>query len=743
MESEMCSRQLGIAVATVFCVISAEIHAQRWMIDSTKTRRDTLTLPVVEVKDVVDEEHFAITHAPDVQVGMINVGKKTEVIRIADVIGNTATNNPRQALIGIAGLNMFENDVTGVNMSIGGRGLNPNRNIHLVTRQNGYDISADPYGYPEAYYTPPLEAVSRIDMVRGAGALRYGSQFGGTINFIMADGPRDRTFAGDVSLTGGGYGFAGLFARVGGTVENTNYVAFVNARHSDGWRANSQLNHYTGYAAVTTRVTENFRLRADYTHMYFEGKQPGGLTDDQFALDPSVSLRNRNWFRLDWNVASLTADWLISPSTSLRSQFFGNKSFRRSVGMTTSITVADTGGARTVNIDEYLNVGNETTLQHDFEVGTQKWSALTGVRLYTGSTVRQQGDGTSDSDANYAFTSPQRLEGSDFTFPTTNVAWFSEIVVRPFARLSIVPGVRVESITTGSDGYYRLRRSASGATPALDTTITSSEQRTRTVVLGGLGATYDLDDVQFTFNATQNYRAIWFSDLRITIPNYAVDPNIKDESGYTLEAGVRGKINSLLSWDVTAFMIRYNGRTGEIVQNINGTSVRVRTNVADAYSRGVEALADLSLTRLFTESKDAVDVHLIFNGTMLDSRYDTPSDTSINGKYVEFAPSAIIRTGFQATYKGLRGSLLVSHTTEQFTDARNTLSSAGATAGKIPAYTVADLTLGYTYDRYSLDVSCNNLFGNSYFTRRTGSYPGPGIIPAEPRNVFATLRVTF
>lgn len=729
----MSACHLGVAFASVLAMCATDVVAQRWMLDSTKTRRDTLNLPVIEVKDVADDDRFMITHAPDVQVGMINVGKKTEVVRMATVIGNTAVNNPRQALIGIAGLNMFENDVTGVNMSIGGRGLNPNRNIHFVTRQNGYDISADPYGYPEAYYTPPLEAVSRIDVVRGAGALRYGSQFGGTINFVMADGVRDRAIAGDVSLTGGGYGFAGLFARVGGTVENTNYVAFVNARHSDGWRANSRLDQYTAYAAVTTRVSESVRLRADYTHMYYEARQPGGLTDEQFARDPSISLRDRNWFRLDWNVASLTADWMINDATSLRSQFFGNLSFRRSVGMVASITIPDTGGVRTVNIDEYRNVGNETTLQHDFEVAGQKWSALTGIRLYAGSTVRQQGNGTADSNANYAFTSPGQLEGSDYTFPTRNVAWFSEVVLRPFSRLSIVPGIRVESITTGSEGYYRLR----------DSSITTTEERTRTVVLGGIGATYDLDNVQLTFNATQNYRAIWFSDLRITIPNYAVDPNIKDESGYTLEAGIRGQIGSILSWDVTGFLLRYNGRTGEIVQNINGTSVRVRTNVADATSRGVEALLDLSLTRLLTKSTEAPDIHLVFNGTLLDSRYDTPSDTSINGKFVEYAPSSIIRTGVQGTYKGFRGSFLVSHTAEQFTDAKNTLSSANATAGKIPAYTVADVTLGYTYDRYTLDVSCNNVFGASYFTRRSGSYPGPGILPAEPRNVFATLRVTF
>lgn len=733
----MSAPRFVVVLACVVLVSAPSLVAQRWGIDSTKTRRDTLHLPVVDVKDISEQERFAITHAPDVQFGVINAGKKTEVIRMATVIGNTAVNNPRQSLIGIAGLNILDNDAAGVNMSIGGRGLNPNRNVHFATRQNGYDISADPYGYPEAYYTPPLEGVSRIDVVRGAGALRYGSQFGGTINFVMAEGSRDRALAGDVSVTGGGYGFAGLFARVGGTIENTNYVAFVNARHSDGWRANSQLDQYTAYAAVTTRVSESFRLRADYTHMYFEGKQPGGLTDAQFTSDPTQTARARNWFRLDWNVASITADWFIDEATSLRSQFFGTFSSRSSVGVVTSITVPDTGGVRTVNVDTYLNVGNETTLQHDGQVLGTTLSFLTGIRLYTGDTRRRQGNGTSDTDANYAFTSPDRLEQSDYTFPTRNAAWFTELVLRPVDRLSITPGVRLERISTSSDGYYRVMQQA------IDTLITSREERARTVLLGGLGVAYDLDNVRFSINATQNYRAIWFSDLRITIPNYRVDQNIKDESGYTLEANARGRVGSLLSWDITGFLIRYNGKTGDVVENVNGTSVRVRTNVADAYSRGVEGLVDLSLTRIFTESTDVPDVHLIFNGTLLDSRYDTPKDTSINGKLVEYAPSSIIRTGLQGTYKGFRGSFLVSHTAEQFTDAKNTLSSANATAGKIPAYTVADVTLGYTYDRYTLDVSCNNVFGASYFTRRTGSYPGPGIIPAEPRNVFATLRVTF
>ena len=99
-----------------------------------------------------------------------------------DVIGNKSTNNPRQIYAKVAGLNIWENDGAGIQLAIGGRGLSPNRVSNFNTRQNGYDISADALGYPESYYTPPTEAVERIEIVRGAASLQYGTQFGGMIN---------------------------------------------------------------------------------------------------------------------------------------------------------------------------------------------------------------------------------------------------------------------------------------------------------------------------------------------------------------------------------------------------------------------------------------------------------------------------------------------------------------------------------------------------------------------------------
>ena len=82
-------------------------------------------------------------------------------------------------------LNVWESDGAGIQLGIGARGLSPNRTSNFNTRQNGYDISADALGYPESYYTPLADGLEKIEIIRGAAALQFGTQFGGVINFIM------------------------------------------------------------------------------------------------------------------------------------------------------------------------------------------------------------------------------------------------------------------------------------------------------------------------------------------------------------------------------------------------------------------------------------------------------------------------------------------------------------------------------------------------------------------------------
>jgi Fe(3+) dicitrate transport protein len=63
--------------------------------------------------------------------------------------------------------------------------------------------------------------------------------------------------------------------------------------------------------------------------------------------------------------------------------------------------------------------------------------------------------------------------------------------------------------------------------------------------------------------------------------------------------------------------------------------------------------------------------------------------------------------------------------------------------GEIPAYSLADLSISYKLNNLKLETGVNNLFDEKYFTRRATGYPGPGIIPSSPKNVYITLEIKF
>jgi Fe(3+) dicitrate transport protein len=82
-----------------------------------------------------------------------------------------------------------------------------------------------------------------------------------------------------------------------------------------------------------------------------------------------------------------------------------------------------------------------------------------------------------------------------------------------------------------------------------------------------------------------------------------------------------------------------------------------------------------------------------------------------------------------------------SYVDEVFSDAVNTVNpSANGLNGLIPSYLVGDFSVNYKFqDRYNIRAGLNNISDASYFTRRAGGYPGPGLMPADGRNFFVSL----
>jgi Fe(3+) dicitrate transport protein len=291
----------------------------------------------------------------------------------------------------------------------------------------------------------------------------------------------------------------------------------------------------------------------------------------------------------------------------------------------------------------------------------------------------------------------------------------------------------VEHTVTGSSGWY---------VTSTGSTIDEELSRARTIVLGGLGVSLKLaNEVELYSNATQNFRAINYSDMRITSPTFLVDTNLKDESGYTLDLGFRGA-SQWYSYDVSGYYLRYNDRLGTINKTNpqDSSSYQFRTN---AYTTGIEAVVDVNVSELFGMALGDPSIHVMLNASRTWGEYISSQNASIEGKQVELVPTHIVRCGLNTQWKGFSMSLLASFVGEQFSDASNTVSTANAVNGIIPAYSVVDLSVGYQWSWLRVDASCNNLLNTSYFTRRAGGAPGPGIIPAEPLSLFATVRVSL
>ena len=74
---------------------------------------------------------------------------------------------------------------------------------------------------------PLLEALSKIEVVRGAASLQYGSQFGGLLNYQIKKGNPNKPISFETQQTVGSYGLFNTYNALGGTYKKFSfYVAF-------------------------------------------------------------------------------------------------------------------------------------------------------------------------------------------------------------------------------------------------------------------------------------------------------------------------------------------------------------------------------------------------------------------------------------------------------------------------------------------------------------------------------------
>lgn len=682
----------------------------------------------------------------------IMAGKKNEVIQFAALNADLSINNYRQIMGKVPGISIWENDGSGIQTSVAARGLSPNRSWEFNVRMNGCDISSEAFGYPEAYFTPPSEALEKLEIVRGAASLQFGTQFGGLMNYVTKKSIGNKAFSLETQQTVGSYGLFNAYNAVGGKLKKFSYYAYLHHRSADGWRENSRYRTTTGHASLSYAFSSKLSATLEYTHMDYLSQQPGGLTDSMFNENHQQSVRARNWFSTPWNSTALHFDYQINQTDKLKMSIFHTYAQRNSVGFMKDINLPDSlNGSyfnpRQIDRDWYNNIGAEIRYLNLYKLFGQESALSVGSRLYQGNTIRRQGGiGSVNSDFDMSIVQQQSsLNGSfdykkDQQYGTQNAAFFVENMFQLTKKLSITPGARVEYILSSAKGFIDK--------PEIGDTLRVANQ-SRNVVLGGLGAEYNISkNTSFYGNFSQAFRPVTFSELTPVATTDSIYDKLQDANGYTMDFGIRGSVLNAIIFDIGTFYLFYDNRIGTI--NVNGKNLK--TNIGASVSKGIESFVELDVLSLIKNSQLG-SLKLFANVAWIDARYtrwDDPaslldSTKDFTGNYIENAPRNINRFGLSYKYKRFSATFQLNQVGEVYSDALNTEKpNAKATIGKIEGYKVLDVTCTYFINgKYNAKLGVNNLTNEMYATRRSGGYPGPGLLPGNGRTIYFSIGAKF
>lgn len=290
-----------------------------------------------------------------------------------------------------------------------------------------------------------------------------------------------------------------------------------------------------------------------------------------------------------------------------------------------------------------------------------------------------------------------------------------------------------------------------------------NKEITRNQPLFGLGLEYKIHTTNIYANITQAYRPVLFSDITPPAVNDVVNPNLKDASGFNADLGYRGTFKNFLNFDFSLFYLSYNNRIGGVRQFSNNDPAQgtylYRTNLGETINKGIEGFININITRFFEIENTFGDLDLFATVSFIDSRYtdfklysasgSAPNivitETNLKGNRVENAPRYIHNFGLAWHKNNFSTTLQYKLSGKIFTDANNTITpSANGVTGLLDKYHVLDLTAEYKIlKNFNIRGGINNLSDETYATRRSGGYPGPGILPGEGRTFFLSVGAKF
>ncbi len=612
----------------------------------------------------------------------------------------------QDALKTIPGLVIREEEGYGFIPNIGMRGLNPNRSQKLLILEDGVPVAPGLFLANESYYSPRIERMDSIEVLKGAAGLRYGpTTIGGVINYKTKD-PED-----GVKLTAktGSHGYRLVSLDAGGATQSGDTIAGINVITSrgDGFRHND-FDLTDVVLKGGTQIKDNQWLSAKFTYYDNEiNTSYVGLRKNEYKNGSDKNPAPNDYFITDRKSFDINHEWDISSNVKLNTLVYWsqlNRDFwRRDVkskdanGTTfrnCDLTLTSSQYCMTGRNREFEMMGIDSRmfiLHNSFGIRNE---AEIGIRLHSDHLSNKTVRSKTDPDARSGTLTGNVTEKAD------GLALYAQNRFEFTNKVAVTPGVRVENYD------QKLKNELTG----------TKGNASNTEVVPGIGATWQaIPQAQFFVGAFKGFSPAMTAT---SISGGGVDQKLDAERSTNYEIGVRGEMNRL-AYEATAFHMDFEN---QIVNQALSSGVD-KANGGKTLNQGLEFALGYEIGSGWK---------LDGNVTYVPTAEFRNSDLGPKGNRLPYAPEFTSNVNFGYQLGSFKASLGAYYVSSQYVDSANTkVETDDGTKGEISGYTTFNLNAYYAVDKYlSLFGSVRNLADKKYITSRNPD----GIFPGVERN---------
>ncbi|WP_046690310.1 TonB-dependent receptor domain-containing protein [Leptospira santarosai] len=621
---------------------------------------------------------------------------------------------------------------TGLILNLGFRGVNNDLGRKVLILEDGIFTSLNPYSAPEQYYTPNIDRMERIEVVKGSGAILFGpSTIGGVVNFITKRPSKEPILS--VSAQGGSYGFFASQISYGGTFGNTGIDISFLRKQGNGFRDHQNFRLHEFSFKSTTDLNEKHVLTSKFLATVQDANMTYlGLTTAQFWNHSSSNFAEQDNRKLQRYSGDIGHEWKFADHSKLVTKVYAAYTERNWARQNYLRNTGPNFGAipgnviKTYDTEPFVNrpgdtvymldsvghrnrsyrfVGAESRYQRDYQFFGIKNQLDAGLRYHYETADIKYLDGPSTPD--YAIFDngldkpPTGAASSEYSLAksgnirdhevnqTKSVAGFAQNSLKFYDRLSVIPGVRYETFTQNrtilrQQSLDPVTNQPLANSPSQE--VDKGSKHTYHVVIPGLGLTYDLHkDVTWFAGAHKGFSPPRYQDA---LNNSGVVNRIDPEYSYNYETGFRGDITNYLNAQVSYFDLNYINQIIITSSTSGNDSASSAKNGGRTYSRGLETNVTFDPAKLFNASFK-LPIDLIYtradakmNQYSIDAAKFAPNQSLLdfivtqkdkNGNYVPYVSrdTATLALGFIHS-KGFYSRVEYQYFSAQYHDDSNT-----------------------------------------------------------------------